>query len=245
MATRKRVGSGTLPEAGAKDAPPTTQEAAPALPHRIEAVPLVTKAPITHVAQGAPPPTTLVRPEPPFFYTFHPQRWKVQGNKIVPHFNRLTAEPGANGVGMVVVRGRRVPVVEAAKAQAKTRGEIVLEWDVDGPGTSYIAQDPATRGWFDRWTSIFPGTDVVEYDEQGFADWCETLYERGIIPRPPLWVLTRLRQGLLDIRHRLAAGHPNLEVIDAQLATLDAEQRRMTAELEPVTPEPSTPEDVQ
>ncbi len=249
MTTRKRVGNAKAALPDAPDATAAEGEApppaAPAMPHRMQAQPLIERAPVTHVAQGVAEPTTLARPEPPFFYSFHPQRWKVLGGRVVPHLNRLVAEPGVNGVGMVMHKGKRIPVVEQAKAAAKQRGELVLEWDIDGPGTSYIAQDPRTGGWFDRWTSIFPGTDVVEYDEAGFSDWVETLYARGVIPRPPLWVISRLRQGLLDIRHRLAEGHPNLGEIDRQLSALEAEQTRITAELEPVAPTPSTPSDVQ
>ena len=241
MSTKKRVGAGKLPEA---DEPPKAA-APPTRVHGIEPIELEQKAPVTHVAQGVPAPKTLVRPEPPFFYTFHPQRWKVLGGRVVPHFNRLVAEPGVNGVGMVMVKGKRVPVVEQAKAAAKMRGEIVLEWDVDGPGTSYIAQDRQTGGWFDRFTSIYPGTDHVEYDEEGYSAWCESLYERGVIPRPPGWVIGMLRSNLIDIRSRTKPESMNMIVIDRQLAALEEEQARLLQREEASQPEPSTPTDVQ
>ena len=243
MSTKKRVGRGTLPD----EAPATDGGPAPVapLPATIEAIPLEQRAPATHVAQGVSAPKSLVRPEPPFFFTSHPQRWKVLGGRVVPHFNRLVAEGGVNGVGMVMIRGRRVPVVEQAKAAAKMRGEIVLEWDVDGPGTSYIAQDRQTGGWFDRFTSIFPGTDHVEYDAEGYAAWCESLYDRGILPRPPMWVIGQIRSNLTDIRSRTKAGSTNMIVIDQQLAALVEEEKRFVERTQASQPEPAMPEDVQ
>ena len=229
---RKTAGTG-------KAVPAAPEPAAAATPRprgRSRDTGLVVEAPITHVRSAAAEPATMVRPEPPFFYAYHPARLTVRDGRVVPAFIRLSAEPGVGNVGLAVEKntGRRIPVVQQAIASAQERGLAVIAWDVDKAAgvPSYIARDRRSGGWFDRWTRVYSGSDHVTYDEAGFADWCESLYERGILERPQIWAMEALANRLVAMLSKIKPENPDRAVLEAQIKAIRDELVRARAEEE-------------
>lgn len=252
MATRRSAqkadsNSKTEPEGVTSSAPSPEAPAPSPRPkrRRQRAEQLTVRAPaVARVKSGAKVPTAKTRPEPPFWLVFG-GAWTVCGDHVIPHFVRMSAEPGANNVGMRVDRatGRRLPMVEAAKAQIRERGEVLLEWDVLGEGTSYIQQDPRTGGWYDIWSSVFAGSDRVQEDSEAKARWYHALVDRGILPLPAIHELGALLDNLEDLHvqrdkddHNKRELARQMEVVRRELAEALAEADEAPVEAGKVEP---------
>lgn len=141
--------------------------------------------------QEAPPP--MIDPPPAFWLIVAPNRWDVIGDddpQLVPAVYTQSVRKGQNGVSEHPRTGKPLPA--AALAQIEENGHIVIPWDVDGPGTSYLRQEPQTGGWFTRWEEVFSGSADIRADSDGYAAWLRSLVDRGKIPECPVHVIERL-----------------------------------------------------
>ena len=169
---------------------------------------------------------------PPFWLVFMPARWTVLAGEVVPLLQEYKLEHGVNGV--LVQRDPEtnddVYDVEGAEANIRSKGGTKLEWDVDGPDTSYIVEaGQAGSGiWVTRWMHTTPGSSHVLADERGYVDWLRDLQERGILPLPQAHHLEQLIQGIrFDIEkstadarnppHRIIQLRAALEVLEREL----------------------------
>lgn len=190
----------------------------------------------------------------PFWFVFNPNRWGVVAGKLVPILGRLHAAPGSNGVD----RGGdsfepRADMRPAFQFMAED-GRFVIPWDCDGPGTTYLRSYliGMTRHrktgapirllhWCDRWTTAYPGSDVVDTDTDGYVAWLRGLAEGGYFPPPSKAVLDRLEGWLVqrlewvrrkwnDERHSLVLRYA------ADLEAVRAERVRVVALVRGGTP---------
>ena len=146
-------------------------------------------------------PYPRVPPCPPFWFVFVPDRWRVVEGLVIPDFTRLRHAVSVNGVD----GGPGKPIdTSLAEAQQVRQGRTILPWDVDG--RSYLrryrvgtALDARTRSevpvyaWVTRWDTLYPGSERLEHDALGHAQWCRQLIADGVIPAPRPYVLSRLR----------------------------------------------------
>lgn len=167
-------------------------------------------------------------PRPPYILMYHPERWTVIANQVVPLFGNLKLQAGINRIKLN--RDGKFGKLEAVAAMEE-QGWQMIPHDIDGPGTSYLQQ--AGPGIFvSRWEKTFPGSAHIETDSEGFAAWCRSLIERGVIPRAQTYVLELLRakrqrehDDLADkvattpsLRANVARVAEDLKAIDAELA---------------------------
>jgi hypothetical protein len=167
-------------------------------------------------------------PRPPYLLMYHPERWTVIANQVVPLFGNLKLQAGINRIK--VTRDGKFQKLEA-QAAMEEQGWQIIPPDVDGPGTSYLRQ--AAPGVFvSRWETTYPGSAHIETDSEGFAAWCRSLLDRGVIPRAQTYVLELLKakrqrehDDLADkvattpsLRANVARVAEDLKAIEAELA---------------------------
>lgn len=196
-------------------------------------------------------------PSPPFWLVYVPDRWRVVEGLVVPDWTRLRHAVSVNGVD-----GGPGKALDTsyAEAQQVRQGRQILPWDVDG--RSYLrryrvgtALDARTRTevpqytWVTRWDTLYPGSDRVEHDALGHAQWSRHLIADGIIPPPRPYVISHLR-GRYETLHQQSAskwgataartvGYARaLEAIAAELAALHT--RLEPAAAEDMVPEAAT-----
>jgi len=198
-----------------------------------------TIASATSVAPSAVP----LQSSPPFYLVARPQSpygWMVMCGRVVPALRKLMLVEGANGVSTGRDgAGRPAPNPRHALDDARERGEVVVPWDVDGPGTSYIRRVPNTNAWVTRWETAYAGTDRVTTDSEGYAQWAESLVTRGIVPAPPLYALQTLAADRQAIAVREALKRPDLAAgAQAELAVVRALLDRLEPAVLPVDDAP-------
>lgn len=177
------------------------------------------------------PPAPKIQPEPPFWFVYNPERWCVMEGQVIPLLYKLSARPGARGVGMDE-EGR--PVMGEALANIQIKGHTIIPWDVDGPGTRYLRREPTAGGWLSRWETPFPGSSIVRVDEEGYARWVRSLCERGVLGLPPIYILEELREQLVErIARNEQEGKDSYRVsIERDRSSLEAVERELAEALE-------------
>ena len=169
-------------------------------------------SPSVAVRQSHAEPYPRVAPSPPFWLVYVPDRWRVIEGLVVPDFTWLRHAVSVNGVDGGPGKALDTSAAEAAQVR---QGRQILPWDIDG--RSYLrryrvgtALDARTRTevplytWVTRWDTLYPGSDRIEHDVLGHAQWCRQLIDDGKIPPPRTYVLSRLRSQY-ETLHQTAA----------------------------------------
>jgi len=157
------------------------------------------------------------------------------GGRVIPLLGKLKLMGGVNRVRQIteVIDGKRVErtLAKEAIAHSEEQGWITIPLDVDGPGTSYL-QRPKTAPQvvISRFERVYPGSAVIDCDEEPYVEWCRSLIDRGIIPPPPMYVLEGLRasvaKDLGEAANKLPAVPslaPLVDRLTADLEAIDAE----------------------
>lgn len=154
---------------------------------------------------------------------WHPERWHVMHGRLIPQMSGFPLQAGVNNV-----RRRRdgTWIVREATAVMAEKGWHILPSNVDGPGTSYFADE---RGTY-RWQRRFPGSTAVQTNEREYADWVHSLIDRGVIEPIRGYVAERLaeqlRQEIGQLADQVAKGMPSaaplLERLRSDLAVIEA-----------------------
>lgn len=160
----------------------------------------------------------------PFFLRHFPTGWQVMAGRVVPILKVFRIEPGLGGVD-------KSGAYHMAKAAQEARGWTFVPHDVDGPGTTYCKRYKVAQGYHhtEPFARVYPGTSVVECDQEAYADWLEGLVERGIIKPPPPYVLRKIiddlttrRENAADRAKHIPSAADDVERITAQLEILSA-----------------------
>ncbi|MCP4918281.1 MAG: hypothetical protein GY913_15335 [Proteobacteria bacterium] len=127
-------------------------------------------------------------PTPPFHYAVNERRWGIYNGKLLPNCKAIKHLGGLNGAD--------VGQWERALATAREQGDVVIPHDVDGEGTSYLRRHRGVGGYVYtcKWKKVFPGSDIVRSDQEGYHKWLASLIERDIIQKPRPHVLEKLRE---------------------------------------------------
>jgi len=142
---------------------------------------------------------TRVKKQRPFYFTAHPERWRVMGGKVRPDLAKgVKVYSGVHN--MTKGRGGKVRGVRAAIAHKESRGRIVIPLDavpdshVDpGEPKSYLYQPPGRPDvTLDIYTRAFPGSTRLSCDLVRWYEFLDHLVESGVIPECPVYVLERM-----------------------------------------------------
>ena len=166
-----------------------------------------------------------IPPNSPFYYAWHPRRWHVMGDKVVPQLRPIKLRPGTNGCD--VTRGG-LPVPMIAVAAAEMSGWTIIPWDVDGEGTSYLYQVQGV--WLDRSERLYPGAIQSDTDTPRYTAWVRSLVDRGIVDQPNFTILSQLQEKYRDEVRRQSGTNPEMareaaekrDIVKAYIADLRA-----------------------
>ena len=178
-----------------------------------------------------------VPPAAPFYFAWHPMVWHVMAGRVVPRLRTVHLSLGVNGVD--IDRAGR-PVPQLAVMQAQEAGWTILPWDVDGAGKPAYLYRADNGGWVSRWERLFPGSAETVADEEGYAEWCDSLVQRGIIPEPEDFVLGKLEDKLyseLGNYRKEAQTSPRLERLRQDIDLVKAARKALREALQPLEPE--------
>ena len=166
---------------------------------------------------------------PPRLLMAHPERWTVMQGHVIPLMGSLKLQAGVNRVKQTA--DGRFQKLEA-EAALEEQGWRVIPADIDGPGTSYIRQ-VAPGVFLSRWERAYPGSTHTDVDEVGYAEWCRSLIDRGVVAPPAPYVLELLRAKRQrehdELRDKVATTpsvKPTLDRLAADIAAVDAEVAR-------------------
>lgn len=180
--------------------------------------------------EAAPLPRLRVRP--PWLFAWSLSGWMVMAGRLIPALRTVRLSPGINKVA----RGRdgRTNLAEC-RAHLEARGWRFLAPEL-GPDGSYlrrVACDPTGTGnrahtYISAWETAHAGSDRCTVDEDGYAAWCASLVEQGVIPPCPVVVARGLEEkaasrvarmegevaaGKHSLRKRLEMARAELQVI--------------------------------
>lgn len=143
------------------------------------------------------------RPQPPrlpvnhaWFWAVHPDRWGVNGSKVLPTLRRVTTRPG---IGM-----NDYGDPKQAAQQAMKEGWTVIDHKL-GPNGSYLRRVPVAFdrngdpvGWhhLSAFEQSFAGSPTIKCDQAALSRWIWSLVESGQIPGPSLHGLEKERRRL-------------------------------------------------
>lgn len=125
---------------------------------------------------------------PPFYWTFHPERWTIIAGKLVPALQKF---PLVDGVNNVSVRKDGSISFATARAKLEEEGRTLIPWDWAPDGVSYLqCVDTRPRGAkevAEAWISVFESADIggaeTSSDEEAYAEWLEGLVTSGKLPQ--------------------------------------------------------------
>jgi hypothetical protein len=139
-------------------------------------------------------PTARIEPCPPFMLKCHPQRWSVQGGRILPEPAKLKLRGGIGGVELVDgAKGQPGKLkVRAAIAATEEQGWRVVPFDVDGAGTNYLAKVDGVEAYVTKWETVYPGSAATTRDDASYFDWLDSLIARKVIAPVGRDVLERM-----------------------------------------------------
>lgn len=124
---------------------------------------------------------------PPFYWTFHPERWTIIAGKLVPGLQKF---PLVDGVNNVSVRKDGAIAFATARAKLEEEGRTLIPWSWAPDGESYIqCVDTRPRGGkevVEAWISVFESADIggseTTSDDEAYAEWLTSLIEDGKLP---------------------------------------------------------------
>lgn len=181
---------------------------------------------------------------PPFYFRFHPDRWCVLGDHVVPLLGKLKLQGGLNRVE----KRNETLHIRVAVSHSEDEGWITIPWDVEGPGTSYIRKIDGTELWISRFERVFPDSEHIATDEAGYIAFLHKLVEDGVVPAPELHVLealegkTRQSWGEVADRARHVPSYAALaERLARDLEVVRAEIDKRRGETAPAATAPELP----
>ncbi len=151
---------------------------------------------------------TRVPASAPFYFTAHPERWRVLGGKVRPLLAKgLKLYPGRHN--LTEGRGGRTRGIARARAAKEDAGRIVIPLDsvpdshADADGTKCYLYSPAGRPdvVLDIYTQVFPGTKRTHHDAERWHEFLDHQVETGVVPTCPTYVL----EGMYDDETKKAA----------------------------------------
>ena len=156
---------------------------------------------------GAAPQYPRLERTSPFLLGYHPHRWCVLEGRVIPLLGQLKIEAGFDGCEM----GKKGPRWRKAAAAWAERGWTIIPTGACLPkGESYLRSVQVRGGLahVTRWTSCFGGSDALQVDAKGYADWIDKLFKAGELPTPLLHALesfrSRLEQDLMAVADKVA-----------------------------------------
>lgn len=178
-------------------------------------------------------------PNKRFLLAAHPDEWVILGGKVVPYLGRLTIAPG---IDLVDKSGD----LTAARTDAEKRGWIILPENIrdpDDPEETYLTVYDGHAGpvWCTEWEIVYPGSNQVRSDTQGYLAFLDWLMDEGHVPRPQAHVLASMRARLTDRYLELsdlaetvpsarpAAERTKVELEAVEKALAEAEEREAAA----------------
>lgn len=181
-------------------------------------------------AHQAPPPK--IEDSPAFLYKHRPEDWMVMDGKVIPRLTKLKAQTGVNGVDSD--RAGR-PILSPVIAEYRERGVTVIDWDVQGPGTTYLRKPRGTNAVISQWERVYPGSSQIDCDTKGFVAFGRMLMDRGIVADPPVFVLERMEAQLSRDLEALGDNRGSeAKRIASDLQAVRTELAAQVAKLEPV-----------
>lgn len=133
----------------------------------------------------------IAAPTPRFILFWHPERWIVMGGRVIPYLHKHPIQPGLAGVDS---KGR----YRFALSAKEERGWHMIPEDIDGEGTSYVREHDGNRGkvYLHMHERVWPGSQHIGTDEDGYVEWCTGLMDEGHIEPPAVHVLERMAESL-------------------------------------------------
>ena len=124
---------------------------------------------------------------PPYYWTFHPERWTVVAGKLVPSLMTSHLISGVNNVE--IDRNGSVRFANA-RAKLEEQGITLIPWNWAPDGISYLqcldTRPGGTRDAQEAWISVFESADVggqeTSCDEEAYAEWLSSLVATGKLP---------------------------------------------------------------
>lgn len=139
--------------------------------------------PNIHTRSEPPPKPPRVEPVGPFLLYHLDGAYTVIANKVVPRLNKFKLQPGINGVERDERSGALI--TGAAIDELRRNGATLLDYDVDGPGTSYLLKHVTHPNLHHtRFEQFQPGSQTIRSDAEGYAAWLSKLVEDGKLPAP-------------------------------------------------------------
>jgi hypothetical protein len=181
-------------------------------------------------AHQAPPPK--IEESPAFLFKHRPEDWMVMDGKVIPRLTKIKAQVGVNGIDSD--RAGR-PILSTVIAEHRERGVTVIDWDVQGPGTTYLRKPRGTNAVISQWERVYPGSSQIDCDVKGYTAFCRMLMDRRIVADPPVFVLERMEAQLSRELENLGDSKgADARRVASDLQAVRAELAEQTARLEPV-----------
>lgn len=144
-------------------------------------------------------------PAPAFRYAHLPTRWRVLSGRVVPALSKIPMSAGSQHV-QKAANGKLN--TNRQRTTLQDRGFTLLPYDCAPDGVSYLRAfetRPPEEAVSVSHCSCFEepviGSDTLEIDEIGLADWLSGLVASGMIARPAPSIL---RKKAMSVRKRLA-----------------------------------------
>ena len=132
----------------------------------------------------------------PFIYAHHAKRWVVMAGKLVPELSKIPLKDGSNRVAYAADGSVRFADTQAMLQDRRFRiipPEMGTLATADGSKTYMQVVDTIPEGkkevksaHISAWETAHAGSSTTEVDEEGMAEWLQSLVDAGAIaPCPP------------------------------------------------------------
>lgn len=181
------------------------------------------------INDGRPaPPHRNAVPRPAFLYAWHPNRYGVQGDRVLPTLRKITMVDGLHGITHNRHTGQYD--IEGLLGNAARQGWHIIRWDDPRLDSPYCVQ--AAPGVFADQHERVLASGAVREGGAPYRAWLAELVERGVVDPPSLDVLEDLKsRKQAEIQH--LAGRPGSDhfrkAYEAEIAVIDAEIERQEA----------------
>lgn len=186
--------------------------------------------------KGVPP--TKVAACPPFVMIYHPARWTVMGENLIPQLGKLKLQPGIQGAdskgsGKVAIGDPRNFYEEMGWTLIPPTA-IPPEHVRPGEPASYL-RNPAGRPdvTIHYCEEVYPGESYITCNEKKYVQWAQYLIAQNIVKPAPVYVLRAMLEQAQKSANEMAdkARHNSnfaataerlarvAKVIEAELAT--------------------------
>jgi hypothetical protein len=172
--------------------------------------------------------------EPAFYLYFQPGCWYLKEGKILPRLSKLSRIGGQCNVGQTRVRSAEgryswIPDMSLAFAQLHQTNATVVPHNVDEDDgfPSYLREIPGLPGKYcHRLCELVPGMTPRPPAPGVWAEWLESLMERGVLPRPHAAEVAKVVGAAVRLaeQHEKADEPRHAKSIRAQLAQLAASE---------------------